>query len=274
MGDGDYVLACDGATVLGIGCITGPYQYSGTQEFPHERPVDWLDLGEWRLPTIEGLRTTVHEYRKHFDNLVAVERHVLEAEPTEKSDRSPNGSDRTHATLDGGGKDWPHSGSSEPQGAGHLVTVLLARARRTGQSRPCRTWRRCGTVASHSVTSQTNSVSASRDTGPTPSFASVRSTPATATRISSKAFVPRPPRGHWDSRFRTASSKTLCWAASEDPEGRYYLIVDEINRGDIPRIFGELLTLLDKPKRGLDCAAAAQRRPLRGARETCSSSVR
>ena len=56
MGDGDYVLACDGATVLGIGRITGPYHYSATQEFPHERPVDWLDLGEWQLPTLEGLR--------------------------------------------------------------------------------------------------------------------------------------------------------------------------------------------------------------------------
>ena len=44
--------------------------------------------------------------------------------------------------------------------------------------------------------------------------------------------------------------RTLCRAASEDPAGRYYLIVDEINRGDIPRIFGELLTVLDKPKRG------------------------
>ena len=44
--------------------------------------------------------------------------------------------------------------------------------------------------------------------------------------------------------------KTLCRTASKDPAGRYYLIVDEINRGDVPRIFGELLTLLDKPKRG------------------------
>ena len=117
MGDGDYVLACDGAIVLGIGRITGPYQYSATQEFPHERPVDWLDLGEWRMPTLEGLRTTVHEYHKHFDNLVAVERRVLEAKPTKKCD----GRGRTHAIWTGAGKNCPHSGSSQPQGAGHLV---------------------------------------------------------------------------------------------------------------------------------------------------------
>lgn len=44
--------------------------------------------------------------------------------------------------------------------------------------------------------------------------------------------------------------RRVCRAASDDPQGRYYLIIDEINRGDIPRIFGELVTLLDKPKRG------------------------
>jgi len=47
---------------------------------------------------------------------------------------------------------------------------------------------------------------------------------------------------------------TLCSRASAHPQQTFLLIIDEINRGDLPRIFGELITLLELDKRNLPVA--------------------
>ncbi len=246
MGDGDYVLACDGATVLGIGRITGPYHYSATQEFPHERPVDWLDLGEWRLPTLEGLRTTVHEYRKHFDNLVAVERRVLEAKPTEKIDRLPG---RTHATWTGARKIGRIQDLLNRKGQAILYgppgTGKTYWAEQAVQNLAA-LWN-CGVAFGDLSDEQRERVTGHRPDA----FVRVCTFhPSYGYEDFIEGFRPTTTKGTLGFAVQNGIFKTLCRAASEDPEGRYYLIVDEINRGDIPRIFGELLTLLDKPKRG------------------------
>ncbi|GAB3575586.1 5-methylcytosine-specific restriction endonuclease subunit McrB [Hymenobacter daeguensis] len=42
----------------------------------------------------------------------------------------------------------------------------------------------------------------------------------------------------------------LCQRAATDPDRPYFLLIDEVNRGNVPRIFGELLLLLEADKRG------------------------
>jgi 5-methylcytosine-specific restriction protein B len=52
-------------------------------------------------------------------------------------------------------------------------------------------------------------------------------------------------------RLEDGVFKKVCRAAAARPDESFLLLIDEINRGNIPKIFGELITLLEHDKRGM-----------------------
>jgi len=269
MGEGDRVVAADGQAFLGVGEVTGPYQYSSGLPFPHRRAVEWRSIDEWVSEVPEALRTTVGDLSDPR-NWVEIERRIIDSSgpvPVRTVVRTSESNDTTSSLS------APRSAIPRLEGVSETIQTVLARKGQAILYGPP------GTGKTFWALKATKDLAAYRAFGR--NFADLTheqqaevfegSTPLV--RLTS--FHPEygyedfiegyRPQGGVDGSLVFSLIpgvfRRLCEDAVASPQLDYYLVVDEINRGDVPRIFGELLTLLERDKRGMQAILPTSGRP-------------
>jgi len=257
MSGGDRVLAADGQTVLGVGELAGPYTFDPDAVFPHQRSVEWHSTAEWQAPTGEGLRTTVSPIRDYRIQVEA-ERHMIDDARLRTPVEPPPAGPRTVP---------PGRRAALPRLAGTpgIVQSVLDRKGQAilygppGTGKTYWALRTVRELAAHRTfgakyDALDETQRARLDDGSPTEPAVVRMTsfhPEYGYEDFIEGYRPKSAAdGQLSFSLVPGVFRRLCSDASRAPHLDFFLVVDEINRGDVPRIFGELLTLLERDKRG------------------------
>lgn len=243
---GDVIVAIDASQyqAVGIGRISGGYYFEDSAA-PHRLPVDWLDMTHWSFPEEEGFAPNIRIIER-YSNHVEIERRLFEASlhqaprplSTSKSAapvRLSGLPGRIQAILDRKGQVILYG----PPGTGKTYWA---------ESTACE-------LAARQVFSKPfadlDAEQRRQVFGNTSSYVQLCSFhPAYGYEDFLEGYRPQDVNGQMNFIRQNGIFKQLCERASKDTARNYYLIIDEINRGDIPRIFGELLSVLEKDKRG------------------------
>jgi 5-methylcytosine-specific restriction enzyme B len=251
MSEKDIVLACEGQNVLGIGRVTGSYQYEPGLAFPHKRPVEWMSTEEWKMPVAEGPRTTVYPLGRSADNLLELERRLLRRATAQTRTATPRRKVAAAEALP-----LP---PLDPLSI-RIESILQRKGQVILYGPP-------GTGKTHQALKVARELAARRafgksfdmlndaeraDVGPSGLVRLCTFHPGYGYEDFVEGLRPHATAsGQMAFEARPGIFKQICTEASKQSSKHFILIIDEINRGDLPRIFGELMTIVEHDKRGL-----------------------
>jgi 5-methylcytosine-specific restriction protein B len=249
----DIVAVMDGTTVLGIARVEGEYFHAPEEPFPNRRKVTWLSLDEWKMAEPAGLRRSVTSLDPYSKTIIELERKLLEGGavvPPEPADatvpvriRPPLAEltgipARIQSVLERKGQVilYGPPGTGKTHWAESAAHELAARSA-------------FGTTYEGLTADQKRDVHGDGDQPGLVRFCCFH--PAYGYEDFIEGLQPRGSEGPLGFVVKPGLFRRLCEDAARAPQRTFYLVVDEINRGDIPRIFGELLLLLEKSRRGM-----------------------
>lgn len=246
--ENDIVVAGDGMQTLGIGRVTGGYEYREGLEFPHLREVEWIFVEQTQLPEAkEGLRTTVNPYR-NMDNLLKIRELLSKGSTEQKKTVSSKPAEKPLQSLEGIMKKI--DGILErkkqiilygPPGTGKTYHAEKAAQELAARNIFRKSWKALSDDERKSILGD----------GRTNGYVRICCFHASyGYEDFIEGIKPRVENGQTLFELRDGIFKRLCSDAIKEPNKSFFLIIDEINRGDISRILGELIMLIESGKRG------------------------
>ena len=228
----DVVFAKRSNTLVGKGIVTGDYIFDDSrQEYKNIRTVKWLQISEWEHPgkSVAKRLTDITPYTDYIEKLIT----IFTPDELDDVDTQPE-------------VDYPEYSSADflsdvymsEQDYETLVNVLKMKKNIILQGAP-------GVGKTFTAKRLAYSIIGSKNPDRVQMIQFHQS-------YSYEDFIEeyRPTENGFT--IKKGSFYKFCKLAEDDDENDYFFIIDEINRDNLSKIFGELFMLIEKDKRGIE----------------------
>ena len=228
----DVIFAKRSNTLVGKGIVTGDYIFDDSrQEYKNIRTVKWLQIGEWEHPgkSVAKRLTDITSYTDYIEKLIT----IFTPDELDDVDTQPE-------------VDYPEYSSADflsdvymsEQDYETLVNVLKMKKNIILQGAP-------GVGKTFTAKRLAYSIIGAKNPDRVQMIQFHQS-------YSYEDFIEgyRPTENGFT--IKKGSFYKFCKLAEDDDENDYFFIIDEINRGNLSKIFGELFMLIEKDKRGIE----------------------
>ena len=228
----DVIFAKRSNTLVGKGIVTGDYIFDDSrQEYKNIRTVKWLQIGEWEHPgkSVAKRLTDITPYTDYIEKLIT----IFTPDELDDVDTQPE-------------VDYPEYSSADflsdvymsEQDYETLVNVLKMKKNIILQGAP-------GVGKTFTAKRLAYSIIGAKNPD---RVQMIQFHQSSSYEDFSEGY--RPTENGFT--IKKGSFYKFCKLAEDDDENDYFFIIDEINRGNLSKIFGELFMLIEKDKRGIE----------------------